>query len=88
MTGEATPQDTDFPFEAVMELVQICRADDALEARANQPKARQALVVAHVEDVAARYEIPPKQLALVTALLSDGRPIPEKLLKIDLSMSE
>lgn len=81
MTPLTASEDTDFPMEAVMELVQICRSDDMIEARANLPNARQALVEAHVNEVSARYGVDPKQLAHVTALMMDRKPVPPALLK-------
>lgn len=63
-----------FPYEAVMELVQRCRNDQRVE---NAPGAavRRRVVKGIVDEVAGHYGIDPMVLAKVTASMMDGKDI-------------
>jgi hypothetical protein len=64
-----------FPYDAVIDLVRACRADDQIARIGQSTPHRRTLVRRHVTEVSERYGIDPKQLSHVTALMMDNKDV-------------
>lgn len=64
-----------YPYEAVMDLVRACRADDQIARIEQSTPYRRTLVRRHVIAVSERYGIDPKRLSHVTALMMDNKDV-------------
>lgn len=64
-----------FPYEAVMELFRLCRDDPKIERAVPNSPYRKRLVQGHAKEVGDRYEIDPKRLAHVTALMMQNKDV-------------
>jgi hypothetical protein len=74
MTKTVETADT-FPYDAVMDLVRACRADDQIARIEQSTPHRRTLVRRHVMEVSERYGVDPKQLSHVTALMMDNKDV-------------
>lgn len=66
-----------FPYEAVMELFRLCRDDPKIERAAPNSPYRKRLVHELAKEVGDRYEIDPRRLAHVTALMMQNKDVQE-----------
>jgi len=64
-----------FPYEAVMEFVRLCRDDRKIERAAPNSIYRRRLISEHTREVGGRYDIEPRRLAHVTALMMQNKDV-------------
>lgn len=64
-----------FPYEAVMEFVRLCRNDPKIERAAPNSSYRRRLITERAREVGGRYNIEPRRLAHVTALMMQGKDV-------------